>query len=179
MFEIFALLLGVLSPLSSMSAVQPDTAQLHSAEPAVRQAVVHFAQKSASRAQVSMSRFDTMNGISLNDTKKDVLAKKGKPLQVTQDRLTGCHEYHYKDAVIGVCEDVVDYVHIAADSGKMQVNGAWVPLKKADLERTFGKPQFVAEDGNVFIRGYHAIKVYTNSDTGALEGVDFFDSTTE
>lgn len=177
MLKIVAILLGVLSPLSPMSAVQPDSAQLHVAEPAVQQAVVRT--ESAPRPKAVLNRFDTMNDISLNDTKKDVLTKKGKPLKVTQDRLTDCNEYHYKDAVIGVCEGIVDYVHIAAVSGKMQVNGAWIPLKQAELEHTLGKPQFVAEDGKVYIRGYHAIKVYTHPDTGALVGVDFFNSTTE
>ncbi|WP_213653039.1 hypothetical protein [Paenibacillus sp. J23TS9] len=179
MLKILALLIGMISPLSSMSAVQPDTANLYAAEPTVRQAVVHYAEGRALRSQVSMNKFETMNGISLSDTKKEVLAKKGKPLQVAQDRLTGCYEYHYKDAVVGICDDTVGYVHIAVAAGKMQVNGTWVDLKASEIEHAFGKPQFVAEDGKVFIRGFHAIKVYSNPDTGALQGVDFFDSTTE
>ncbi|MEC0372665.1 hypothetical protein [Paenibacillus chibensis] len=179
MLKMVALLLGLIAPLSPMSAAQPAAAQIPAAEPAVQQAVVHFAQEKASRPQASWKQFDTMNGISLNDTKKDLLAKKGKPLRVTQDRLSGCTEYHYQDVSTGLCGGIVDYVHVDASSGKMQVNGTWVPLSKAEIERAFGKPQFVAEDGNVYIRGYHAIKVYQHPDSGALQGVDFFDSTTE
>lgn len=178
MLKIIALLLGVLSPLSTMSAIQPDTGN-EAAEPVVRQAVVHNAEDQTLKSVAPMDHFDTLNGIALSDTKKDVLAIKGKPLQVTRDQWTGCHEYHYKDAAVGICDGMVNYVHVEAAVGKMMVNGAWIPLKSPDIEQTLGKPQFVAEDGKVFIRGFHAIKVYADPDSGALQGVDFFDSITE
>lgn len=177
MLKIIALLLGMLSPLSTMSAVQPDTGS-ETWEPVVRQAIVHSVGR-AVKSVAPLDPFETLNGISLNDTKHDVWTKKGKPLQITRDRWTGCHEYHYEDAAVGICDGMVEYVHVEAAAGKIMVNGVRIPLKAHDIERVLGKPQFVAEDGKVFIRGFHAIKVYSEPGSGTLQGVDFFDSSSQ
>lgn len=181
MLKIIALLLGVLSPLSFMSDAQPDSSNAGNGtkEPAVRQAVYHMADEINAGHSEKFGIFKTMNGISLNDSKNDVIMKKGKPIKLTQDRLTGCSEYHYNDAVVVVCDGIVDYVHVALSAEKMQINGSWVPLKKDNISSALGKPQFVADDGQVYIRGHQVIKVYDDPDTGALLGADFFDESSE
>lgn len=55
----------------------------------------------------------------------------------------------------------------------MQINGSWIPLSKYRVADALGQPQFRAEDGDVYLRGHHAVKVYTDPETGRLAGVDF------
>ncbi|OZB90465.1 hypothetical protein [Paenibacillus sp. XY044] len=170
MLKMITLLLGILSPLSFVSSAQPDPGHIANAQ-TVRQAVrltpEHF------------TAFDTMNGVSLNDTKQDVIAHKGKPLTVTPDPFTGCSAYVYQDAAVVLCDGIVDYVHVGSAAGKIQINGSWIPLSKFQVAHALGQPQFQAEDGDVYIRGHHAVKVYTNPETGGLAGVDFFDQASE
>lgn len=78
-----------------------------------------------------------------------------------------------------LCDGIVDYVHVGAAAGKMQINGSWIPLSKYQVADALGQPQFRAEDGDVYLRGHHAVKVYTDPETGRLAGVDFFDQASE
>ncbi|GAB6992418.1 hypothetical protein [Paenibacillus pini] len=178
MLKVIAIMLGMLSPLTYMSVAQPDINHLY-AQSAVQQAAYQVPVNQAVQRSISMKSFETMNGISLYDRKQDVLTKRGKPIQIKPDPITGCSEYQYKDATVGVCDGMVNYIHVPLSSQKMQVNGAWIQLQQDKIINTLGKPQYIAEDGQVFIRGDRAIKVYSDPDTGALQGVDFFDSASE
>ncbi|MBE9915220.1 hypothetical protein G8C92_14400 [Paenibacillus donghaensis] len=179
MLKMIALLVSMLSPLSLVAAASPAAGLATSETAAHHAAVAGPAKDQAVKMKPPLQHFDTMNGISLSDTPRDVLVKKGKPLRITHDRWTGCNEYHYKDAVAGICDGMVDYVHIPVSAEKMRINGNWVSLKPSDVENVLGKPQFVSEDGSVFIRGFHAVKLYRDPNTGAVQGADFFDSRTE
>ncbi|MNO06347.1 hypothetical protein D3C81_2280880 [compost metagenome] len=39
-----------------------------------------------------------------------------------------------------------------------------------------GTPDYVAEDGDVYIRGSAALKIYRNANSGEWDGIDLFDA---
>ncbi|MNX13271.1 hypothetical protein D3C86_430710 [compost metagenome] len=175
MLNAILLLIGLLSPLNGPSptaydkvmnsTIQPDSPQV------VQASFAHLGTRSE-----RVSEFDTLNDISLSDQTKDVTGKKGKPDKVTHDKLTGYTEYHYKDVTVGLFEDQVYYVHLGANAKEMKVNKQWIALQSSSLNRAFGTADYIAEDGDVYTRGYSAIKIYRDS-KGAVQGIDLFDST--
>lgn len=44
-----------------------------------------------------------------------------------------------------------------------------------NFQELLGTPDFVAEDGDVYLRGSAALKIYRNPQTGEWEGIDLFD----
>ncbi|MFB5678622.1 hypothetical protein ACE5KN_27370 [Paenibacillus terreus] len=161
------ILSALLSPFSGADAV-PAAASPPSADNAVQAVARHPGQPS------SMSDFMTLNGISLDDREEDVLRKKGKPLKVTEDWLLHSTEYHYTDAVVGIRDGYVDYVHVDPEAKQVKINDRWLPLNRGTLAQELGGVQFAAEDGDVYIRGHKAIKVYTNPTSGELLAVELF-----
>lgn len=173
MVQLILFLMGMLTPLSSAGVdMSPSEHSDGIASPAHH--VVWNAMESNDGFE-SFAAFDTVNGISLLDSKEDVIQKKGMPLEQAADELLDCLELSYEDAVVGICDGVTNYVHIPYSAVSMTVNGKQVGLTQEQLYRAFGEPYFIAEDGEVFLRGHHAIKVYREKSTGALLGVDFFD----
>lgn len=158
---------ALLSPFSGADAVS-TAASPPTAEKAV-QAVASFPEQPS-----PMSQFKALNGISLDDREQDVLRKKGKPLRVTEDWLLRSTEYHYADSVVGIRDGYVDYVHVDPEAKQVKINDRWLPLNRDALARELGGVQFAAEDGDVYIRGHKAIKVYTDPATGGLRAVEFF-----
>lgn len=161
------MLAALLSPFSGADAVQ-TAASPPTAGKAV-QAVARFPGQPS-----HMTQFITLNGISLDDREEDVLHKKGKPLQVTKDWLLRSTEYHYADAVVGIRDGYVDYVHVDPEAMRVKINDRWLPLNRGTLAQELGGAQFAAEDGDVYIRGHKAIKVYTDQANGELQFVEFF-----
>lgn len=121
--------------------------------------------------------FHTLNGISLEDTRTDVLMKLGKPLRIRKDTLQLSTEYQYSDVVVGMRRDVVAYVHVDPVAGQIKVNDEWLPLKRQTLDQALGGSQFTAEDGEVYVRGQRAIKVFTDEKSDKLKYVEFFNET--
>ncbi|MFB5762980.1 hypothetical protein [Paenibacillus medicaginis] len=160
------MLAALLSPFSGADAVQT------AAPPPAADKAVHAVATVPKHS--SMSRFITLNGISLDDREEDVLHKKGKPLQVTKDWLLRSTEYHYADAVVGIRYGYVDYVHVDPEVKRVKINDRWLPLNRGTLAQELGRVQFAAEDGDVYIRGHKAIKVYTDPVSGELQAVEFF-----
>ncbi|WP_438349103.1 hypothetical protein ACP8HI_26765 [Paenibacillus sp. FA6] len=121
--------------------------------------------------------FETVNDISLQDHIKDVIHKKGEPLQINEIPFLGCTDYEYEDEIIGICDDWVSYVHVDFSIGSFRVNGHDITMSRKKITEALGVPQFIAEDGEVYIRGDQAIKVFNDPLTGAIQSIDFFDET--
>ncbi|MNC53761.1 hypothetical protein D3C75_1032000 [compost metagenome] len=45
------------------------------------------------------------------------------------------------------------------------------------IQEELGDPYVIAEDGEVYLRGDQALKVYLKSGTDQIEGIDLFDAT--
>jgi len=59
----------------------------------------------------------------------------------------------------------------------LNLNGESVSMHKDAIHQILGEPYAVAEDGEVFLRGHYAIKVYMKSGSNQIDAVDFFDDT--
>ncbi|AWB45990.1 hypothetical protein DCC85_18650 [Paenibacillus sp. CAA11] len=170
MINIWILLLALLSP---MNVHGPQTAgQDLTVQPSARLAVAQTWR--ASWAE-KLTSFDSLNGVSLSDTRDTLLHKRGRPAKVTQDPITGYIEYHYKDATVGLYDNWVYYVHCDPNQ-KVSINGREISLEDKAIVQALGDPDDSAEDGDVYIRGLAAIKIYRNS-TGEITGLDLFDTT--
>ncbi|WP_334078209.1 hypothetical protein [Paenibacillus sanfengchensis] len=178
MLNTLLLLVGLLSPFAGFSAsaaTGPPAAQ-PAAQPAAELALWQPPYPATAEAE-RLEQFDSMGGISLSDDVQLILSKKGEPDRIDQDSFTGYMELHYGNLAIGVYEDLVYYVHTGPSPKRITLNGIVIPLQKPWLERYLGKPDFVAEDGDVYIRGHAALKLYKEADTGKIIGADLFDDT--
>lgn len=126
-----------------------------------------------------ISNFDSLAGVSLYTSEEDLLLTKGTPLKIVTDSWQNCLEYQYVDASVGVCEGVVLYVNISSSQGNqygLRLNNVEIDPMKNSLQDTLGDPYFISEDGDVYMRGNNALKIYRNMETGEWEGIDLFDS---
>ena len=124
-----------------------------------------------------VQQFRTLNDISLDDSMNDILANKGQPIHKELDPYLGCPEYRFNDVTVGFCEDtgVVNYVHIDASEKRLKLNQEWIDMNIEAIREVLGKPYYVAEDGEVFLRGSQALKVYMKPGSNHIEGIDLFD----
>ncbi|WP_145325807.1 hypothetical protein [Paenibacillus xylanexedens] len=175
MMKLLLVMFSVISPFS----VQP------AAVPAAHEMQWTAMEEKASEVTLAVDRsetfqhFRTLNGISLNDTMNDLLAKKGQPGHKQEDPYLGCPEYHFHDVKVGLCEDtdIIQYVHIDASENHFMLNGEKIELNIEAIHQALGKPYYVAEDGEVFLRGDQALKVYMKSGSSQINGIDLFGDT--
>lgn len=126
----------------------------------------------------TISSFDSLAGVTLYSTEEELLETKGTPLTIVNDPWQNVLEYQYADVSVGVGEGYVQYVHISPSQAQqfgINISGVQIDPLKDNLKATLGTPYFIAEDGDVYMEGTHAIKVYRNL-TGGFEGIDLFDS---
>ncbi|WP_410772265.1 hypothetical protein [Fontibacillus sp. BL9] len=179
MIHALLLLLGLLSPFAGEMPAVADLPDQHSVRLALWQNPfpADAAGKNGETARTieSFDSFESMGNITLYDDFKSVLAKKGEPDSIKKDPYTGYTECHYGTLTVGIYEDLVYYVHTGPYPKKVTLNGISIPLQKVWLRHFFGEPDFVAEDGEVYIRGHAALKVYKDPASGKITGVDLFD----
>ncbi|MCM3207592.1 hypothetical protein M3637_24455 [Paenibacillus illinoisensis] len=121
--------------------------------------------------------FQTLNGISLDDSKGHIISEKGQPLHKKADPYLGCPEYEFNDVKVGLCEDTgeIQYIHIDGAEERLKLNQQWIDMNVESIRQVLGEPYVVAEDGEVYLRGNQAIKVYIKPGTGQIDGVDLFE----
>lgn len=125
-----------------------------------------------------ISRFETLSGTRLFTTEMELLAAKGDPIDIVSDPWQGCMEYQYEDMSAGVCNGAVIYVHVNPTQARMNglyLNGVEIDPVKNNLREILGSPDFRAEDGDVYMRGSTALKIYRDTESGEWLGVDLFD----
>lgn len=176
MLRVMLVVLGLISPFSGS---QMESHVINTSTTVTTQQAFYKVPMENSKNQPLTSKdpFETVNDISLLDHKEDIIHKKGEPLHVNEISFTGCTDYEYDDMTIGICEDWVNYVHVDAIVGTFKVNGQDIRITEKQISDVLGTPQFHAEDGEVYIRGDQAIKVYNDPLTGTIQGIDFFDET--
>lgn len=174
--NLFILLLSLMS--NYMSA--PVQAEIPPAAPYTAvQPPAMFAYGHHTSADPYISSFDSLSGIRLYVTEEELVQTKGRPLQIADDPMAGCREYQYADVSAGVCGGAVLYIHAspsqAAEYGLI-MNGQPLNPRTMNARDVLGTPDFQAEDGDVYLRGSTALKIYRNLDTGAWDGLDIFDA---
>ncbi|MNO19922.1 hypothetical protein D3C76_96660 [compost metagenome] len=172
--NVILLLLSLLSPYFSASLQKENV----SAAWLFPQPPVVLSFEHSANTNPYISRFDSLAGVSLYMPLEELLQVKGKPLAVNPDPWQGCEEYHYADMSAGICEGAVLYVHVTpyqAGQYGLYLNGRRIEPHKNNPAEVLGIPDFVAEDGDVYMRGSTALKIYRNSQTGEWDGIDLFD----
>ncbi|QUL54245.1 hypothetical protein KDC22_28695 [Paenibacillus tritici] len=169
------LLLSLLSPFISA----PPQDETIPAEPYTSvQLPVTFAFGHNLSTDSYISSFDSLSGISLYMPEDSLLRTKGTPLQIAPDPWADCLEYQYADVSAGVCGGVVLYVHASpsqAEQYGLKLNDRQLNPQTMNVQDILGAPDFEAEDGDVYIRGTAALKIYRNMDSGEWNGLDLFD----
>ncbi len=192
MITLMMLLAGILSPYSGSAQVSDATpvqavTTVQSADyeaTPVFHTEVATPKLTASTAVYSTTdsvydeQYSRLNGISLADTREDVLRIKGKPSHIVENEL-GDQEYQYQDVNIGFQDQWITYISVPAKVGTITLDGQKITLGRDEIRKALGKPDFSAEDGEGYINGLSALKVFTDSQTGALRSVDIFDATSE
>ncbi|MEK3791212.1 hypothetical protein MKX42_05605 [Paenibacillus sp. FSL R7-0204] len=138
-----------------------------------------FAFEHSAVADSYISSFDSLSGIGLYMTEEELLKAKGTPQQIAEDPWAGCLEYQYADLSAGVCGGVVLYVHVSpaqAEQYSLSLNGQVIHPQTMRVQDMLGTPDFEAEDGDVYIRGEAALKIYRNMKSGEWDGLDLFDA---
>lgn len=192
MITLMMLLAGILSPYSGSaqgSAATPVQA-VTAVQPADYEATPVFHTEvatpklTASTAVYSTTdsvydeQYSRLNGISLADTREDVLRIKGKPLNIVKNEL-GDQEYQYQDVTIGFQDKWITYISVPAQAGTFTLDGRTLTIGRTEIREALGTPDFSAEDGEGYTNGWSALKVFTDSQTSAIRSVDIFDATSE
>lgn len=173
--NIVLLLLSLLSPYLSPS---PQKEEAQTALFPIESSIMLAFEHSVSFTP-SFSSLDSLAGVSLYMSKEELLLTKGTPLDIAADPWQNCLEYKYADMSAGVCEGTVLYVHVTpsqAGTYGLRLNDEELEPVKNNFNELLGTPDFAAEDGDVYIRGSAALKVYRNSQTGEWDGIDLFDA---
>ncbi|WP_054943445.1 hypothetical protein [Paenibacillus ihuae] len=126
-----------------------------------------------------INSFDSLAGASLYMSKEELLLAKGTPLNIAPDPWQECLEYQYADMSAGICEGVVTYIHVTpAQAGQygLKLNEEALNPANSHAGELLGTPDYVAEDGDVYIRGSAALKIYRNAHSGEWDGIDLFDA---
>ncbi|WP_379131339.1 hypothetical protein [Paenibacillus sp. sgz500958] len=169
------LLLGLLTPYLHSSAVDnPFSAAAAFSRPtAIQLAFQHIPPPAE-----YINDFNDLGGIPLFVSEEEVLKIKGVPQDITKDPFQDCLEYQYKDITAGICDGIVIYVHITPEQAQhygLFLNGVELDPTKNNLRGLLGSPDFKAEDGDVYMRGNVALKIYRDTITGEWQGIDLFD----
>jgi hypothetical protein len=168
---LFSLLSSYVAPSGQK---EPVPAAFFSVQPQVVLAFEHTMAQSP-----YLNRFDTLAGVSLYMPAEELLQRKGTPLNIVSDPWQECLEYQYADMSAGICEGAVTYIHVTpaqATQYGLVLNDEALDPANNNKQELLGTPDFVAEDGDVYIRGNAALKIYRNSQSGEWDGIDLFDA---
>lgn len=168
----------LLSLLSSYLSPSPQNEQVPAALYPIESSIV-LAFEHTVGLSPSIDSFDSLAGVSLYMSEEELIQAKGSPLRIAPDPWQNCLEYQYDDMSAGVCEGIVLYVHVSpsqAGAYGLRLNDEKLDPVNNNFYELLGAPDFAAEDGDVYIRGNAALKIYRNAQTGEWDGIDLFDA---
>ncbi len=117
----------------------------------------------------------SVNGVSLYDSRQDVIRKLGEPLSTEKDELlAGMEMLHYPFMTIYLIGESIDFVEVAHTAERIVVDDVELLATEASIKEAFGEPDFVAEDGIVFIRNGFALKLFLDETTRDLTSITYF-----
>jgi hypothetical protein len=119
--------------------------------------------------------FQTVNGISLDDSPTTVIEKLGKPLSKNKDPFFGELEiYAYPQMNIGFSDANIDYVEVLVSAGTANIDGINLPIDLVGMKKALGEPSFVAEDGIGFQRKDAFVKIFTDMETKKVTSIHYY-----
>jgi len=171
------LLMGSSSGFSG-GAVSPAAASTLTKEAAKHASVQMPSQAAAaspSGQAAAVSKLDEVNGITLADDRKAVVAKLGVPAEIRQDPLFPDQEtYHYAGLDVTFSGAYVQDVTVPQGAGSVALDGVRVDITPASLREALGNPDYVAEDGLVYQRGSNLLKVYLDKEKERIDVIRYY-----
>ncbi|MFD1775224.1 hypothetical protein [Paenibacillus rhizophilus] len=180
--NVWILLFGLLSPLFAADS-PAQNASLNADGFGFGPQTVLAAQNAAGETENKTENkfirsFESLAGVSLYSSEEELAELKGEPLEVVPDPWQNSLEYRYADMSAGISDGVVVYVHVSPQQARnygLRLNAVKIDPVHDTLQETLGSPDFVAEDGDVYMRGSTALKIYRSEETGEWDGIDLFD----
>ncbi|MBY9077047.1 hypothetical protein KIH86_20460 [Paenibacillus sp. HN-1] len=172
--KVLIVLLVLFSPFAAQSAPAPSALSV----PA--DYALHTASAQAVRTVEDryIRTFDSLAGVPLYATTNELIELKGQPLAIVPDPWEDSLEFRYADMSAGITAGAVSYIHVSPEQVSaygLKLNGREIDPLRDTLKDTLGSPDFAAEDGDVYMRGHMALKVYVDRQTGQWRGIDLFD----
>jgi hypothetical protein len=119
--------------------------------------------------------FNSVNGISLYDTKERIKAVLGPPQAVVKDpNLLELETYVYPLMKIGFSYGTADYVEVPVEAGSILIDNIRIETTVKAMKAALGEPEFIAEDGIVFQRNDAFIKLFFATATQQPTLIHFF-----
>lgn len=174
MMKLLLVMFSVISPFS----VQPAaTTAAHDLPWTVLEEKTPEVSLAVDRSE-PVEAFRSLNDISLDDGMHQMLYQKGQPIDIKEDPYLGCPEFNFQDVKVGFCENTgeIQYIHIDASQERFKLNQEWIEMDLSSIQKELGEPYVIAEDGEVYLRGDEALKVYLKPGTDQIEGIDLFDA---
>jgi hypothetical protein len=116
-----------------------------------------------------------LDGIKLGENAYRVIGAWGIPSKVVTDNLhSECETWNYSNLKkVGICNGAVSFVQVLAKAKKAVVDNQVIKMDKTELRQALGKPDFIADDGWLVLRGEEALKVFVDKQ-GKLVSLDLF-----
>ncbi|GIP34067.1 hypothetical protein [Paenibacillus sp. J2TS4] len=132
------------------------------------------AEESSSESSPSFLPLEEVNGITLYDDRQSVVEQWGEPELVQKDDFFPETEiYEYAHMEVGLESGVVNYIMVPAEAGTIVMDHKELETDLYSLTEALGTPDFVAEDGLVYQRGAHVLKLY-NNEKGELTVIRYY-----
>lgn len=165
----------------SLPVLRTEQAAAYTAPLPVNPVVAAVYEPSASPAAVPEKkeplRLASVEGIRLGDSMMELIRKKGKPLAIHSDtRLKDLEVYDYGVLDVAFRGGDLLYVEVSAEAATVNIDGIPHSFEPEALRAALGEPDFAAEDGWGYKRGFGAVKFYTDPGTGQIQYVHFFDA---
>jgi len=138
--------------------------------------IIHTASEvgQAHTGDNSLKSYGALNGISLTDHKREVIRKLGPPERIEHEKLSGITIFHYDEMEVGVRNGYTEYVHVDSNASSFQLEDERINMTPAQVRASLGQPYYKAEDGDVYLEDHNALKVYIDSESGQITGIDLF-----
>lgn len=135
-------------------------------------------EEEAVPAAAAVLQLASVEGVSLTDSKEELVSGKGNPVtKQGDDRIPDMEIYDYGHWEVAFRDNHILYVAVGAEASAIELDGVVYPFGYDQLKGVLGEPDFTAEDGVVYIRQGGALKLYLNPETGELLNAHYFHAT--
>jgi hypothetical protein len=151
-----------------------DSSWMRNAEDAISATESDSPEQSAATVQPAAFKLDTVCGISLYDSRDDVVVKLGQPSVIDKDEFFADLEvYRYEGLRVAFAGDFIQYVDIDPTHG-LDIDGKPVEATREALVKALGEPDYKAEDGIVFQRDEALLKLFLDPQTGKPQAISYY-----
>lgn len=131
-------------------------------------------KSAASALQRTDYKLDTVCGVSLYDSRDEVVAKLGQPSAIERDEFFADMEvYRYEGLRVAFAGEFIQYVDIGPMHG-LDIDGIPVEATEEALVKALGEPDYKAEDGIVFQRDEALLKLFLDPETGKPQAISYY-----